>query len=441
MTLTVTERCNLRCAYCYVPVERGRTMRSTVADAAVDLLARHAAPEGAVTLSFFGGEPFLARALVRRAADRARSIGRSRLTATTNATLLDDAAIELCRESGMELAVSIDGDVSATDRPYADGRGSTADVLAKLPAILSLEPGARLIARMTVTPDNVGELSRRVRALGRLGFRRVFFLPAYEMEWPDEAVRAFGSEHRRIGEWLASGVRMPELPTWRGIAARLTHGRTKGACGAGVTQVAVAPDGRLLACYRLLSEPPGGFDLGDVANGFTNDDALQRFAALDPADVQPQDGDCATCSARDGCTHFCPALGIAMLGDPRAVPRSVCELTRAAVEAVRASMPQARRRCTSTRAWTAAAVAAAVSSTTLACGAMEPGGGLCPPPMVLEAGPIVHDGAADAPDAPSMRYDGGGLCPVQPDAAEVDAEHVDGSSGGICPPPPPPGIC
>jgi hypothetical protein len=44
LTLTVTERCNLRCGYCYVPVEHGRTMSPEISDGAVDLLLRHAAP-------------------------------------------------------------------------------------------------------------------------------------------------------------------------------------------------------------------------------------------------------------------------------------------------------------------------------------------------------------------------------------------------------------
>ncbi|HEX7603769.1 MAG TPA: radical SAM protein [Polyangiaceae bacterium] len=446
MTLTVTERCNLRCAYCYVPVARGRTMSEGVADAAVELLARHAAPEGTVTLSFFGGEPFLATTLLRRAAERARSVARDgrrlRLTTTTNGLLLDDGALDFCHESGMELAVSVDGDASSTDRPYANGRGSTSDVLANLPAILSLEPGAKLIARMTVTPDNVGELARRVQALARLGFRRIFFLPAYEMDWTDDAVRAFGREHRRIGAWIAaakrSGAFVPELPTWRGIEARLARGRAKGACGAGVSQVAVATDGRLLACYRLLSEPDADRHvLGDVVNGFTNDEALRHFASLDPADVQPEDGDCASCSARDGCTHSCPALGIAMRGDARAVPRSVCELTRAAVEAVRESMRGSRCRSGARTAWTFAAVAA-VSGAALACGgSVDGGGGLCP--ALTDAGADARDAATDAEDAPSFAYDsGGGLCPVQVDA-QVDAGDAGGGGGGICLPPP--GVC
>jgi sulfatase maturation enzyme AslB (radical SAM superfamily) len=79
MTLTVTERCNLRCTYCYMPVTRGRAMDASVADAAVDLLAEHAAADGTVTLAFFGGEPFLAQDTVRRAAERAKPIGDGRV--------------------------------------------------------------------------------------------------------------------------------------------------------------------------------------------------------------------------------------------------------------------------------------------------------------------------------------------------------------------------
>lgn len=448
MTLAVTERCNLRCAYCYVPVTRGRTMDAGVADAAVDLLASHAPPDGTVTLSFFGGEPFLAQPTVRRASERARAIGdgrrRLRLTTTTNGLALDASALELCRASGMELAVSVDGDESADERPFAGGRASAPSLMAKLPAILSLDPGAKLIARMTVTPDNVGSLSRGVRALARSGFRRIFWLPAYEMDWSDEAVRAYGHEMQRIGEWLAAqrsaGASAPELPAWRGIDQRLTRGRAKAACGAGVSSVAVATDGRVLACYRLLSEPDGrSHELGDVARGLTNEAALALFASLDPAGLQPEDGDCGSCTARDGCTHFCPALGLAMRGDANAVPASVCRLMRAAVEGVRASLAGKNRR--PKIAWAAAAMVAAASSA--ACGG-DISGGLC-----FDGGggglcPVMSDAAAEASGDGGIVF--GGVCDAQDGApADVQADDVQAQDatdesygGGICPPP---GIC
>jgi len=110
LTLTVTERCNLRCSYCHAR-QSARTMSTDVADAAVDLLMRTAADT--VSLSFYGGEPFLEPALLGRVLSRARQQARPgqqiRCVTPTNGLLLDAAALALCREHGISLAVSIDG--------------------------------------------------------------------------------------------------------------------------------------------------------------------------------------------------------------------------------------------------------------------------------------------------------------------------------------------
>ena len=49
MTLTVTERCNQRCEYCYVDTDGGRDMSLSTAGQALDMFFRHAAPTGALT--------------------------------------------------------------------------------------------------------------------------------------------------------------------------------------------------------------------------------------------------------------------------------------------------------------------------------------------------------------------------------------------------------
>lgn len=90
MVMTLTERCNLRCAYCYVPVERGRAMRPEAAAQAADWFVASAAADGELTLSFFGGEPFLASEELRQATSRVRAglPGRTvRVTVPTNARI------------------------------------------------------------------------------------------------------------------------------------------------------------------------------------------------------------------------------------------------------------------------------------------------------------------------------------------------------------------
>ena len=103
LDLVLTAECNLRCAYCY----QSRSLRGSMSEdtlrAAVDLVRRSRGP--AVTLAFYGGEPLLERALLRRAVEYASGSrpGRSpvRFHLTTNGTLLDaDAAAAHARVRG-----------------------------------------------------------------------------------------------------------------------------------------------------------------------------------------------------------------------------------------------------------------------------------------------------------------------------------------------------
>jgi len=471
LTLTVTERCNLRCSYCTVPSAGGRAMKDDVIDASIELFARHAAKEA--TLSFYGGEPFLAVDKCRRALDgmRERSDGKRRLRVltATNVTALDPATLAWCRDEDIELALSIDGDERETERRFADGRPATPELLRRLPDVLGALPARRTLARMTVTPQNVGRLSKNVRRLARLGFARIVYQVAYELVWDETSVARFGREHRRIGTWLigaaGAGKRVPDLPGWRAIEERLLLGRGRGACGAGRRIAAVSTDGGLYPCYRLVFR--GDDDqsrLGDVVSGFTNAEALERFGAFDPNDVDPEDSDCASCSARDGCTHACPALGLEMLGDIRRVPSVACRLMREQVAAIRpyASLARGPRARSTAQRLAAAVVAAAVAGAAASCGgsteggpaidsgiggnagdgsvsdvigpgvcvAVDSGGGVCPVQIDASTGGFGGGGICDTGGAAG--YGGGGLCPVQVDAGD-DTGPGGYGGGGICP--------
>jgi len=463
MTLTVTERCNLRCGYCYVPVDRGRTMSDEIAAAAVDLFARHAAGDGEVSLSFFGGEPFLSTELMGRSIERTRramgSGRRVRVATPTNGTLLEGERLDFCREHGIEVTISLDGTEPSGERPFAGGGDSIERLLPLLPGILALGPAARVTARMTVTPSNVGRLAENVAALDRIGFRRIVFLPAFELEWGDEAVEAWGREHRRIGTWLVglhgAGRRPPDLPTWRGVESRLIFGKPRRACGAGVRLVAVAPDGGIHPCYRFVFAADNeSWRLGHVFAGLTNREALAVFATLDPTFAKPQDGDCATCPACDGCTFFCPALGHWILRDPLAIPAVACRLSRVQVEAIRpyaAGGSRAATRPARRRIRLAAAAAVATAVTGAAAASCDSAG-----PTPVDAADLVADAPADAggdADADAGEEIGPGVCPVGADAdageeigpgvcpvgADADADAADDVPGpGTCPVP---GLC
>ena len=448
--LTLTERCNLRCDYCYVPVERGRTMTPEVADRAVDWYVAHAARDGTLGLSFFGGEPFLAAEQMRRVTGRLRDIvpaqRRVRVVTPTNALAMSEADVAWCRQRDVELAISIDGGAESRGRKRADG-GECADALARaVPEILrKLPPGAAL-ARMTVTPANVASLCASIRALGRMDFERIVYLPDYDACWDEAALSLWRREHQRLATWMvgarSAGHSVPELPAWKAIEARLLRGAPRRRCGAGIDQVTVTPDGGLHPCYRFAyAKNAQSWQLGDVREGVLDPEKVARLEGADVDRLRPERGACAACPAADGCTHHCPAVGFLATGDVERVPEIVCHLMEAQVEAVRelcTAMRRPARAKPTLHPWARAAMVAAAATGLAAC---ESNGPVQPRPDAGDAKQTQDAGV------------GGGLCPVEfkldaalpADVATIDSEAIDGDQaiewdaytygGGICMPP------
>ncbi|MFF7473216.1 FxsB family cyclophane-forming radical SAM/SPASM peptide maturase [Streptomyces sp. NPDC008092] len=141
----VAQRCNLACDHCYVYELQDTTWRDkpvVIAEESADRLAEriaehardHALP--AVRVVLHGGEPLLAG---RRRIEHLVSVLRSALQGLSdcdislqcNGTLLDPEWLDLFRQYGVSVGVSLDGDRTANDRHRLsrNGRSSYTAVL------------------------------------------------------------------------------------------------------------------------------------------------------------------------------------------------------------------------------------------------------------------------------------------------------------------------
>ncbi|MFE5026283.1 radical SAM protein [Streptomyces sp. NPDC056656] len=137
--LKVAGRCNLDCTYCYefnladhTLAAGPKTMSDEVFEAVIERIRRHADKSGqrSVSLSFHGGEPCLIGSArfdrwcthVRRALPDLRVY----LSLQTNGTLLNSEWIDVFRNHGVDVGVSLDGppDVHDTFRVRRNGSGS-----------------------------------------------------------------------------------------------------------------------------------------------------------------------------------------------------------------------------------------------------------------------------------------------------------------------------
>lgn len=142
MTLQVTQNCNLRCKYCvysgsYINrTHSNKRMTWEVAKKAVDFYYEHTRNSSEVSLGFYGGEPLLEIALIKKVVAYAEELFKGKrisFNMTTNATLFTDEIVQFLMEHNFHIAISLDGPKKIQDgnRVFADKESGTFDTVMK----------------------------------------------------------------------------------------------------------------------------------------------------------------------------------------------------------------------------------------------------------------------------------------------------------------------
>lgn len=159
--LHITDRCNLRCTYCYLPHVR-KDMSFAVGSAAIDATFRSAEIHGYnhVRLKYAGGEALLCFPRIVELHEYSLKIAEEKGISVsgailTNGTLLTPKIARSIQSLGLELMISLDGIGKYHDqqRPYAGGHGTFEDVQRAVNA--ALEIGLSPHISITVSGQNV----------------------------------------------------------------------------------------------------------------------------------------------------------------------------------------------------------------------------------------------------------------------------------------------
>jgi uncharacterized protein len=321
ITLHVTDRCNLRCRYCYAaPGERDMTFET--ARKAVELLAT-SANCGVV---FFGGEPLLRRELIVEVLEWCGRHDPTRFhyKVTTNGTLLDEEMLDVAERTGLQIALSHDGTREAHDlnRVDAAGRGTFEALEGKLRLLLERRPYSPIM--MVVTPETVGRLAAGVRHLRERGVRYIICSLNHAGRWDDRSLRTLRKQYLKLENWyldaLGQGQKIYFSPFDKRIATHIS-GRDTSSCRVGRRQISVAPDGTLYPCVQFAGT--GRYPIGTVDEGVRHD-LLAEVSSLTERD-KPECGDCALLGR---CHNKCGCLNMQVTGDPGRVPPILCEHER-----------------------------------------------------------------------------------------------------------------
>ncbi|HAU38998.1 MAG TPA: peptide-modifying radical SAM enzyme CbpB [Phycisphaerales bacterium] len=326
-----TERCNLDCTYCYIPRKMrhgGQHMPAEKLIEALGILKRYfrtTMPRGSLPqIIFHGAEPMLNREAVFAGIEEFHKD--FRFGVQTNATLLDDHAVEFLTSRNVSVGVSLDAPtalVADRTRKSWDGQGVYRKVLDAMDRLKGYH-GWSVIC--TISTENLRHLVRLVDFLHSreapmclMNILRCTLRPSRGVK-PDDTTAAGHflqaldrtcELYRRTGRKLPVGNFANILlaiiaPTARRLMCDISP------CGGGRCFFALAPDGGMFPCSEFI-----GLEQFHGGNLFTDDiaavletDPFKLVTGRKVEDIEP----CNRCAIRHFCGSPCPAEAHEMNG-------------------------------------------------------------------------------------------------------------------------------
>lgn len=307
--LHVTDQCNLRCTYCFLPHQAASMALPTgfkVLDAVFRSAERHALRQ--VKLKYAGGEPLLQFQKVvrwqRYALEHAGRVGVDvQAVLLSNAVLLTASHLRQLKALQMSLMVSLDGlNVTHDDqRPDAQGRATAGRVLQNIE--LALQEGLTPDISITISRKSAPGLAALLAWVleRRLPFSLNFYRPnpfgAEDLDLNradrDTLLNDILSAYRVIEDNLPSYSLLASLVDRANLG--VAHQRV---CGVGSNYLVFDPQGRIHRCQMQMNDP--------IANADSDDPlASLRLAAQEGQNPPVDQTQCAACTWRYHCAGGC----------------------------------------------------------------------------------------------------------------------------------------
>jgi uncharacterized protein len=307
--LHLTDRCNLRCSYCYLPHVR-EDMSSETGKAVIDAIFRSAITNKfqQVKLKYAGGESLLRYPLILELHFYARQLAEVHglsleEVVLSNGTLLTDEMAKTLKLLDIRLMISMDGKGHYHDsqRPYAGGRGSFKDVSDSVDRALfhGLVPNISVTVSSRTAeglPDIMGWILERELPFS-LNFYRENELSASHVDMQlDEQKIIDGMK----GAFKVIEDNLPRRGFLGGIIDRAnlsaSHTHT---CGVGQNYLVFDQNGQVAKCQMHIRKPITNIHVEDPLAVIRADQiGIQNIS------VEEKEG-CKTCKWKYWCTGGC----------------------------------------------------------------------------------------------------------------------------------------
>jgi len=312
LEISVTEKCNLGCPYCYV-ANRPTFMMPETFDNAIpelyDLMKRSGDTEYHV--SFFGGEPLLNWDLITHAVPFLKSDRKCKgINIITNLTMIDEDKAKYLKENGVGVSWSFDGMSSNDTRPLLPLMENTNPetgelfdgILAmynyKKDIIMDLTNGCKVM----IWPGNVKDMTENFDFLLEYGIEHPDFSIVRDDVWTEADIREYRTELIRLTDSyiakLKAGIpcsvgflRLAILDTLYG----LVKGKRPFGCFAGTNGGVLMSSGEFYPCARFASKKIMLMDENYNFKYYQDQFNPKHFDKCEPCDLKQ------VCNA--GCTY------------------------------------------------------------------------------------------------------------------------------------------
>ncbi len=181
VVLSLTERCNCRCRYCFLDaLNIGKVMSGELLRKGIDLSCSLAKGRE-ITLAAFGGEPTTEFSLLKEMISYSKKISENsenvfKYAITTNGVLSKEA-LDFLIENNFKISLSMDGipEVQDYHRPTHGGVATSVAVEKTIRGLVG--KGLDIKIRSTVTEYSLRYMEESVRYLAGLGINKIHFEP------------------------------------------------------------------------------------------------------------------------------------------------------------------------------------------------------------------------------------------------------------------------
>lgn len=299
LILGVTNNCNFSCTYCEQKHTKSYMSFETAKKAVDSFNKRISSDTSKVQISFYGGEPLLARELIQKVVNYANeTVNAQKITyqITTNGSLIDNEFCEFCKENGILIALSHDG----ISQKYT--RGHIDEVNNALDRLIEYFPATQIL--ITLLPEFAHTLADSVKFFHSRGVKMVNVTPACgdNIIWDDNSFNILKEQIEEIAElyvdWNQNGKRFIFVPLESKIRLYINGAPSAHEpCKFCAQKVLVDVEGRFYPCTHFIGNED--FIIGDIYNDFN----IDKINTLEISRVTASE--CDLCGYNARCKHRC----------------------------------------------------------------------------------------------------------------------------------------